>query len=269
MDAAFPVCSAGPALKTMNWEKLQNSCRKRMRSVYNLFTDRKKPKTPLTTDLPALNEIKRHSLRRTAINEHLETLFLESLNMKPRLIVELGVARGESARVFAQVAQLSGAKLVSVDLTDCSRALDWQEWNFIQKDDIEFAREFPAWCRQRQIEPVIDVLFIDTSHYFDHTLEEIRAYFPFLADHAKVFFHDTNLETYIFRKDGSMDLGWDNDRGVIQALEAYFGRSFNEKEEFIDFVTPFVIKHYPHCSGLTVLEKLAHLFPATASEKPA
>jgi predicted O-methyltransferase YrrM len=269
MDAAFPVCSAGPALKTMNWEKLQNSCRKRMRSVYNLFTDRKKPKTPLTTDLPALNEIKRHSLRRTAINEHLETLFLESLNMKPRLIVELGVARGESARVFAQVAQLSGAKLVSVDLTDCSRALDWQEWNFIQKDDIEFAREFPAWCRQRQIEPVIDVLFIDTSHYFDHTLEEIRAYFPFLADHAKVFFHDTNLETYIFRKDGSMDLGWDNDRGVIQALEVYFGRSFNEKEEFIDFVTPFVIKHYPHCSGLTVLEKLAHLFPATASEKPA
>ena len=253
----------------MNWEKLQNSCRKRLRTLYNLRADHKKPRTALTTDLPALNEIKQRSLKRTAINEHLETLFLETLSMKPRLIVELGVARGESARGFAQVARLSGAKLVSVDLTDCSRALDWQEWNFIQQDDIEFAREFPGWCRERQIEPVIDVLFIDTSHYFEHTLEEIRSYFPFLADHAKVFFHDTNLETYIFRKDGSMDLGWDNSRGVIRALEVYFGRKFNEKEEFTDFVTPYVIKHYPYCSGLTVLEKLGHLFPAGAPERPA
>jgi|UniRef100_A0A7V6A5Q1 hypothetical protein len=248
----------------MNWQKLQNSCRKRLRTLYNLRADCKKPKPPLTTDLPALNEIKQRSLKRTAINEHLETLFLETLSLKPRLIVELGVARGESARGFAQAAQLCGARLVSVDLNDCSKAIDWQGWNFIQQDDIAFAKEFPAWCRERQIEPVIDVLFIDTSHYFEHTLEEIRSYFPFLADHAKVFFHDTNLQTFIFRKDGSMDLGWDNDRGVIRALEVYFDKKFNEKEEFIDFVTPYVIRHYPHCSGLTVLEKLGHLFPAGA-----
>jgi hypothetical protein len=252
----------------MDLEKLKHSCRKRARSVYNFFVDLKKPRATLITDLPALNDIKQHRLRRTAINEHLETLFLESLTLKPRLIVELGVARGESTRVFAQVAQLCGAKLVSVDLNDCSRALDWEEWLFIQKDDLEFAREFEPWCRERQIEPVIDVLFIDTSHYFDHTLKEIRAYFPFLADHAKVFFHDTNLDTYIFRQDGSMDLGWNNERGVIKALEVHLNKKFNEKEEFIDFVTPWLIKHYPHCSGLTFLEKLSHLFPPAASERP-
>lgn len=253
----------------MNLEKLKKSCRKRLRSIYNFFVDLRKPKPPIATDLPALNAIKRQSLKRTAINEHLETLFVESLTMKPRLIVELGVAKGESARVFAQVARLCGAKMVSVDLTDCSRALDWDEWNFVQKDDVEFAREFEGWCRARRIEPVIDVLFIDTSHYFDHTLAEMRAYFPFLADHAKVFFHDTNLDNFIFRKDGSMDLGWDNNRGVIRAIEAYFGKKFNEKEEFIDFVTPWLIRHYPYCCGLTVLEKLAHLFPAAGPERPA
>jgi cephalosporin hydroxylase len=153
---------------------------------------------------------------------------------------------------------------VSVDLTDCSRAVDWDGWLFVQRDDVQFAREFEAWCRERRIEPVIDVLFIDTSHYFDHTLEEIRGYFPFLADHAKVFFHDTNINDFIYRQDGTIDLGWDNDRGVIKALEVYFDRKFNEKEEFIDFVSPFIIKHYPYCCGLTVLEKVAHLFPAGA-----
>jgi cephalosporin hydroxylase len=248
----------------MDLEKLKNSCRKRYRSFYNSVINRKKPKTLITTDLPALNDIKLHSLRPTAINEHLETLFIESLTMKPRLIVELGVARGHSAGVFAQVAQLCGAKLVSVDLTDCSGAVDWDGWLFVQQDDVQFAREFEAWCRARQIEPAIDVLFIDTSHYFDHTLEEIRGYFPFLADHAKVFFHDTNINDFIYRKDGSIDLGWDNDRGVIKALEVYFDRKFNEDEEFIDFVSPFIIKHYPYCCGLTVLEKVAHLFPADA-----
>ena len=121
----------------MDLEKLKHSCRKRARSFYNFFVDFKKPRANLSTDLPALNDIKQHSLRRTALNEHLETLFLESLTLKPRLIVELGVARGESTRVFAQVAQLCGAKLVSVDLNDCSRALDWEEWFFIQKDDLE------------------------------------------------------------------------------------------------------------------------------------
>lgn len=248
----------------MDVEKLKHSCRKRIRNFYNFFVDLKRPQACLVTDLPAVNDLKQHSRKRTAINEHLETLFWESLALKPRLIVELGVARGESSRVFAQVARISGARLVSVDLNDCSRSLDWEEWFFIHQDDLEFAPQFPAWCREREIDPTIDVLFIDTSHYFDHTLEEMRAYFPFLADHAKVFFHDTNLDTYIFRKDGSLDLGWDNERGVIRALEVYFQRKFNEKEEFTDFVTPWLIKHYPHCSGLTVLEKLGHLFPAGA-----
>ena len=41
-------------------------------------------------------------------------------------------------------------------------------------------------------------------------------------------------------------------------------KKFDEKQEFIDFVTPWLIKHYPHCSGLTVLEKLSHLFPGAA-----
>jgi len=186
----------------------------------------------------------------------------EALTLNPRLIVELGVARGESTRVFAQVAKICGATLVGVDLNDCSRALDWEAWHFIQADDLEFAREFPNWCRQRRLEPVIDVLFIDTSHYFDHTLAEMQAYFPYLADHAKVFFHDTNLKNFIFRRDGSMDLGWDNERGVIRALEVYFQKKFNETVEFSDFVTPWRLTHYPYCCGLTVVEKLAHLFPA-------
>jgi len=243
----------------MNWEKLKISCRKRVRTLYNARLAFLKPRPGPATDLPELNDLKQQSVKRTAINEHLETLFVESLTFKPNLIVELGVGGGESTSVFIKVARLSGARLVSVDLNDRSHVCRDPDWIFVQQDDIAFAREFHAWCAERGLPSQIDVLFIDTSHYFEHTLAEIRAYFPLLAERAKVFFHDTNLGEFFFRQDGSLDLGWDNERGVIRALEVYFQKSFTEKEAFIDFVRPWLIRHNPHCCGLTILEKLAFL----------
>ncbi|MEW6386417.1 MAG: class I SAM-dependent methyltransferase [Thermodesulfobacteriota bacterium] len=243
----------------MNWEKFKNSCRKRIRNSYNFFISSEDHNRDLTTDLLELNEIKARSRKRTSINEHLETLFLESLSLKPKLIVELGVGGGESTFVLARVARLCGSLLVSLDINDRSHVSDYPDWVFIQQDDVAFAREFAGWCQKQGVEPRIDVLFIDTSHYFDHTLKEIEAYFPFLADHAKVFFHDTNLSNFFFREDGSLDIGWDNDRGVIRALEVYFRKTFNEKEAFTDFISPWIIKHNPYCCGFTILEKVGFL----------
>jgi cephalosporin hydroxylase len=169
--------------------------------------------------------------------------------------VELGVRGGESTFVFERVARLCGSIMVSVDIEDCSDICRYPDWTFIQKDDIEFAAEFEAWCRQNKIKPEIDVLFVDTSHLFEHTQQEINGYFPYLSDRAKVFFHDTNLTKIYYRKDGSVSVGWDNERGVIKALEAYFNKEFNEDEPFVDFVSPFLINHNPYCCGLTILKK--------------
>jgi hypothetical protein len=240
----------------MNLEKFKNSCRKRVRNLYNAFIDLKPRGEVVLSDLPELNEIKERAVKRTAVNEHLVTLFLESLTVKPKLIVELGVGGGESTFVFARVARLCGSVFVSLDINDRSHVCSYEDWIFVRQDDIEFARGFGSWCGGRGIEPLIDVLFIDTSHYFDHTLEEIKAYFPFLSEKAKVFFHDTNLSNFFFRKDGSIDIGWDNERGVIRALEAYFQRPFHEKESFVDFAAPFIIRHHHYCCGLTILEKI-------------
>jgi hypothetical protein len=246
----------------MDREAWKTWVRRKIRNVYNTFINLKPRPRPQLTGLPELNAIREKSVTRSVLNEHLETLFLESLTLQPRLIVELGVGRGGSTQVFAAVARLCGARLVSVDINDCSKALDWPEWHFVQADDLEFAGRFPAWCREHELEPRIDVLFIDTSHLYEHTRAEIEVYFPYLAPHAKVFFHDTNINHFFFRKDGSLDLAWDNQRGVIRALEGYFHKKFNEKTEFVEFLPPWLIRHHPHCCGLTVLEKLGGIFPA-------
>jgi hypothetical protein len=189
------------------------------------------------------------------ISDHLIPILTRSVIRKPQLIIELGVRGGESTFVLERAARLMEAVLVSVDLEDCSQVSTYWQWHFIRQDDLAFAEEFPRWCATLGIKPQIDILLIDSSHLFDHTRQEIRCYFPLLAEAATVFLHDTNLKETVVRRDGTTDLGWDNQRGVIKALEEYFGQRFLENQPFEAFHYPFLITHYPYCFGLTILEK--------------
>ena len=190
------------------------------------------------------------------MSDHLVTLFRESMILKPKLIVELGILTGESTFVLERVAKLNSSKFVSVDITDFSRVCSYEDWSFIHKSDVDFAKEFKEWCKKKKIKSEIDILFIDTSHMYAHTKEEIRLWFPFLSKKGKVIFHDTNLKRTYFRKDGSMGLGFANKRGVIRGLENYFGKKFNEKSSFIDYQKGWFIKHLPNSNGLTILERM-------------
>ncbi len=208
-----------------------------------------------SSELEEFREIWERAGKRTDISDHLITLFIETLMQKPRLIVELGTRGGDSTFVLERAAKLCRAKFISVDIEDCAKVSKYPDWIFVQKDDIQFAREFKSWSRTHGLEPAIDILFIDTSHEYNHTLQEIHSWFPWLAERGKVLFHDTNLKYFYFRNDRSMDIGWENQRGVIRALEEYFGCQFNEKRNFTGIRKNWLIKHWPNCCGLTVLER--------------
>jgi len=229
-------------------------------NFYNLFIQLVSRYQPdVVSDLKELIEIKERTRKKTDISDHLVDLFIQSLEIRPKLIVELGVGGGESTFVLERVARICNSVIVSVDINDCSQVISYKDWHFIQKDDIAFTREFDGWCREKKIDPQIDALFIDTSHLYEHTVEEIGSWFPFLSDKARVFFHDTNLTKLYFRKDYSMGLGWNNERGVIKALEKYFNTQFNEKDDFTAIINGWLIKHHSHCLGFTTLEKLPFL----------
>jgi hypothetical protein len=223
--------------------------------LYNAVVDLDRQPDPPATPWRELQEVREHSRSRTDISDHLPVMFIEALERQPKLIVELGVRGGDSTFVFERVARLCEASLVSVDIDDCSRVSAYERWHFVREDDITFAARFQTWCRDNSIEPSIDVLFIDTSHLYEHTQQEIAAWFPFLSDTARVFFHDTNLKLLLHRRDGTMTLGWDNQRGVIRALEEHLGVSLPEKRDFIDSRRGWLIRHYANCSGLTILTK--------------
>lgn len=193
------------------------------------------------------------------ISDHLSTLFFHVMEAQPRLIVELGTRGGESTRVLLAVARLAHSRVLSVDIEDC-RSLDLEQgvrWDFVQSDDITFAAEFPRWCSQHEITPKANVLFIDTSHRYEHTKSELAAWIPHLADDGVLILHDTNMGAGTYaRLDGSVGLGWNNERGVIRAVEEFLGTRYEENRFFTDLRNGFLILHYPYCNGLTILKRV-------------
>jgi cephalosporin hydroxylase len=203
-----------------------------------------------------LREVRKLASKPSDINEHLELIFAEALLSRPHVIVELGVRGGLSTFVFERVANLCEVSIISADIEDCSKTSSHPRRYFFHGDDVQFAHYFQSFCRERNIPPVVDLLFIDTSHYYEHTVLEIAAWFPLLSSRAKVIFHDTNMKLVGPRKDGCVELSWDNKRGVVRAIEEHLGISIDETKEFKDSAGGWLIRHWPNCNGLTILDRI-------------
>lgn len=211
---------------------------------------------PPPSEFAPFDQVLNRSFSQTDISDHLLTLFVEALAVRPELIVELGVRGGESTYVLERVAEHFGSKLVSVDTEDCSKVSAYKHWFFVKSDDVEFAANFPAWCAEHTINPAVDVLFIDTSHELEHTRREIASWFPFLSDRSKVFFHDTNTQEVFVRRNGGIEFGIDYHRGVVAAIEERLGRKIDETRDFIASTKEWIIKHHASCCGFTILERI-------------
>lgn len=193
------------------------------------------------------------------IRDHYGVLFSQAVSLRPRLIVELGTRGGGSTCALLAASHLTGSRMLSIDLDDCGALnLPFREhWNFVRADDTVFGVSgFPEWCRNANLPAEIDLLFIDTSHVYEHTKQEIQVWEPWLSASGTMIFHDTNMGRGVYaRTDGSVAIGWNNRRGVIRAIEEFLGRTYDETAYFCDLAKGYLVIHHPSCNGLTILRK--------------
>ena len=52
-------------------------------------------------------------------------------NISNPVILELGVNRGRSTKRFLDHINFNGGKLFSIDIKDCSQAIENKNWNFL------------------------------------------------------------------------------------------------------------------------------------------
>lgn len=159
------------------------------------------------------------------IQEYMPFLYEQARSRPGCRVLELGARRGNSTLAFLAGCAESGGQVHSCDIKDVRRYPDGigpfamsPRWAFTCGDDTDPAvqEKLPAEC---------DVLFLDTSHEYEHTLAELRAYVPRIAAGGIGLFHDTKLYAWT-------GYDWQGEiPPVQQALNEYCaetGRSWEE-----------------------------------------
>jgi predicted O-methyltransferase YrrM len=103
-------------------------------------------------------------------------------------VIELGVRGGNSTAALLAGCERGGGRLWSVDVEQPRVPAEWHQvpfWRLLVADDV--SAEAAAFCPAGA-----DVLFIDTSHAYDHTLAELRLYVPKVRPGGIVLLHDTD-----------------------------------------------------------------------------
>jgi cephalosporin hydroxylase len=114
--------------------------------------------------------------------------YLYERGSKAPTIIELGVRSGESTCAFLAAAATFGGHVWSVDVRTPDVPEWWLAdpcWTFIHGSDLEVDFLLPETC---------DLLFIDTSHQYRHTFNELLIYGPKVVDGGVILLHDTDLE---------------------------------------------------------------------------
>jgi predicted O-methyltransferase YrrM len=194
------------------------------------------------------------SLHRGALSGHLATLFWTCVTTKPRLIVEVGVRGGTSTDIFCRAAGLFGSTIISVDVEETSFYTDYPAWHFFRERSQDLASRFNEVRSSMEL-GAVDLLFLDSSHLYEETREELTFWLPHLAQDGVLIFHDTAMSPIYRSLDGTLRVGWDNHRGVTRAIEEVLNIDLSERRNFVDLQGYWAINHTPLSSGLTILKR--------------
>lgn len=118
------------------------------------------------------------------IQNHLPRFVALTDEVKATHVIELGTRTGVSTIAWLYGLQGRG-RLTSIDIDEQPAIGDHDHWTFIQGDDLD------PWVLNR-LDPA-EIVFIDTSHFYDHTLAELDAYLPLVKPGGRIVLHDTQL----------------------------------------------------------------------------
>jgi predicted O-methyltransferase YrrM len=132
------------------------------------------------------------------ISEHLQFLHDVTVVMNAKQVVELGVREGCSTSAFLSALTETSGNLWSCDIQrpigEVAKFLDNFNWSFNLGNSISLTTI-------KVIPNSYDIVFIDTSHFFNETYQEMTLYFQNLRLGGLMILHDSNEPVYATEKD--------------------------------------------------------------------
>lgn len=165
--------------------------------------------------MSAQSEYERRLTIWTDSQAHLEFMHDAVLGYQKPVVIELGVAHGNTTSALLAACEEADGMLWSCDIQVPHVPVDWYEsehWNLYVGDDLSqgVLDHMPESC---------DVLFIDSDHGYDHVYATLRHYVPRVREGGVVFCHDTQ-----WAPQGDTDLGTPGGM-VALAIARYCGEN--------------------------------------------
>jgi predicted O-methyltransferase YrrM len=89
-------------------------------------------------------------------------------------ILEFGVRKGISTKLFLEIARLNNGRVYSVDIDDCSNLFNDKNWSFFKTRDDNFD------YIKKNVPSQLDVIYLDSVHEAKHVENIFYNYFSFL-----------------------------------------------------------------------------------------
>lgn len=106
--------------------------------------------------------------------------------LQAKHVIELGTRTGVSTVAWLHALAQTDGRLTSIDIDPRPDIGDFDHWRFIQGDDLD-----PVLVASLE---QADIVFIDTSHLYEHTIRELNVYRWLVRPGGRIVCHDTQLE---------------------------------------------------------------------------
>ena len=161
-------------------------------------------------------------------------------NIKDLQILELGVAEGNSTKMFLEICDKNNGNLLSVDIDDCSNVSNNSRWKFIRSSDDEFE------LINSKIQKPLDLIFIDSLHEANHVKKVFFNYYNFMKVGGICVIDDISWIPYtVGKKKTNSYVAITNNRIFNKILEIYSSN-----------INKFTLEFFFEGSGYAIITKL-------------
>ena len=112
------------------------------------------------------------------------------INRKNLKILEFGVREGRSTKMFLEMCEERGGKLISIDVDDYSKLFNDNNWKFIQSRDDNYSEI------SKYINSKLDIILIDSLHEPNHVKKLIYLYWKHLNLGGSLYIDDISWLPY-------------------------------------------------------------------------
>ena len=118
-------------------------------------------------------------------------IFEHEKNKKNLNILEFGVRKGISTKMFLNLCEVNNGKLISVDIDDYSNLYKNDNWTFLnmRDDNIEEIKSYISYP--------IDIILIDSFHEPKHVEKIIYLYWKYLKIGGSMYIDDISWLPYL------------------------------------------------------------------------